>query len=74
MFAGVVALGAIGDARAVESLEARLADESDEVCRVAAEALGLIGDARAVSWSNRSARIAFPEQALRACVACLRAG
>ena len=32
------------------------------------------GDARAVSWSNRSARIAFPEQALRACVACLRAG
>ena len=32
------------------------------------------GDARAASWSNRSARIAFPEQALRACLACLRTG
>ena len=32
------------------------------------------GDARAASWTNRSARIAFPEQALRACLACLRAG
>jgi hypothetical protein len=30
------------------------------------------GDARAALWSNRSARIALPEQALRACVRCLR--
>ena len=33
-----------------------------------------IGDARAATWDNRSARIALPERAVRACVACLRAG
>ena len=33
-----------------------------------------IGDARAATWENRSARIALPERAVRACVACLRAG
>ena len=32
------------------------------------------GDARAGLWINPSARIAAPERALRACVACLRAG
>ena len=32
------------------------------------------GDARAGLWSNRSARIALPERALRASVLCLRAG
>jgi hypothetical protein len=32
------------------------------------------GDARAAPWQNQSARIAFPEQELRACLACLRAG
>lgn len=32
------------------------------------------GDARASLWSNRSARIAVPERAARACVLCLRAG
>jgi hypothetical protein len=31
------------------------------------------GDARATAWSNRSARIALPERAVRACLACLRA-
>jgi hypothetical protein len=35
---------------------------------------GATGDARAAAWSNPSARIALPEQALRACVQCLRAG
>ena len=33
-----------------------------------------IGDARAATWDNRSARIALPGRAVRACVACLRAG
>jgi hypothetical protein len=33
-----------------------------------------IGDARAATWNNRSARIALPERAVRACVLCLRAG
>lgn len=33
-----------------------------------------IGDARAAVWTNRSARIAVPERALRACLTCLRAG
>ena len=33
-----------------------------------------IGDARAATWDNRSARIALPERAVRACVLCLRAG
>ena len=33
-----------------------------------------IGDARAATWENRSARIALPERAVRACVVCLRAG
>jgi len=32
------------------------------------------GDDRAESWINRSARIAVPERAIRACLACLRAG
>lgn len=32
------------------------------------------GDARAALWSNRSARIALPERAARACMLCLRAG
>jgi hypothetical protein len=32
-----------------------------------------IGDGRAATWTNRSARIAVPERALRACAACLRA-
>lgn len=32
------------------------------------------GDARVALWSNRSARIALPERALRACMLCLRAG
>jgi hypothetical protein len=32
------------------------------------------GDARATSWINRSARIALPERAIRACVQCLRVG
>lgn len=32
------------------------------------------GDARAALWSNRSARIALPERAARACVLCLRGG
>ena len=35
---------------------------------------GAIGDARAVTWDNRSARIALPARAVRACVMCLRAG
>ena len=34
---------------------------------------GAAGEARATLWSNRSARIALPEQAARACLACLRA-
>ena len=33
-----------------------------------------VGDARAATWENRSARIALPERAVRACVLCLRAG
>jgi hypothetical protein len=32
-----------------------------------------IGDARAATWDNRSARMALPERAVRACVLCLRA-
>jgi hypothetical protein len=32
------------------------------------------GDARAALWSNRSARIALPERAVRACILALRAG
>lgn len=32
------------------------------------------GDARALLWTNRSARIALPERAARACLLCLRAG
>ena len=35
---------------------------------------GAIGDARAATWDNRSARIALPERAMRACVLSLRAG
>jgi hypothetical protein len=35
---------------------------------------GATGDARAALWSNRSARIAMPERAARAGLACLRAG
>lgn len=35
---------------------------------------GAAGDARAGSWTNRSARIAVPERAARACVLALRAG
>jgi hypothetical protein len=31
-------------------------------------------DARVALWTNRSARIALPERAVRACVLCLRAG
>jgi hypothetical protein len=31
------------------------------------------GDARATLWTNRSARIALPERAARACLLCLRA-
>jgi hypothetical protein len=34
---------------------------------------GAIGDARANVWINRSARIAVPERAVRACLRCLRA-
>ena len=34
---------------------------------------GAVGDARATLWTNRSARIALPDQAARACLACLRA-
>jgi hypothetical protein len=34
---------------------------------------GAAGDARASAWTNRSARIAVPERALRACLDCLRA-
>ena len=33
-----------------------------------------VGDARATLWTNRSARIALPPRAARACLACLRAG
>ena len=32
-----------------------------------------VGEARATLWTNRSARIALPEQAARACLDCLRA-
>jgi HEAT repeat protein len=42
------ALGALGDARAVEPLLARLEDEDRSVRGRAAEALGALGDARAV--------------------------
>jgi hypothetical protein len=35
---------------------------------------GAAGDARAALWANRSARIALPERAARACLLCLRAG
>ena len=35
---------------------------------------GAAGEARATLWSNGSARIALPERAARACLACLRAG
>jgi hypothetical protein len=35
---------------------------------------GAAGDARAALWLNRSARIALPERAARACLLCLRAG
>lgn len=35
---------------------------------------GAAGDARASLWTNRSARIALPERAARACLVCLRAG
>jgi hypothetical protein len=31
-----------------------------------------VGDARAAPWTNRSARIALPERAVRACLGCLR--
>ena len=34
---------------------------------------GAAGDARASVWTNRSARIALPERASRACLRCLRA-
>jgi hypothetical protein len=34
---------------------------------------GAAGEARAARWTNRSARIALPERAARACLACLRA-
>jgi hypothetical protein len=34
---------------------------------------GATGDGRATAWINRSARIAVPERALRACLSCLRA-
>jgi hypothetical protein len=33
---------------------------------------GAAGDARAALWTNRSARIALPERAMRACLVCLR--
>lgn len=33
-----------------------------------------LGDARAATWNNRSARIALPERAVRACLLGLRAG
>jgi hypothetical protein len=33
---------------------------------------GAVGDARAALWSNRSARIPLPEQAIRAVLRCLR--
>jgi hypothetical protein len=39
---------------------------------VSAEAAS--GDARATLWFNRSARIAMPEPAARACLSCLRGG
>ena len=35
---------------------------------------GAAGDARAALWINRSARIALPDRAGRACLLCLRAG
>jgi hypothetical protein len=35
---------------------------------------GATGDARATPWINRSARIALPERAIRACVQSLRVG
>ena len=35
---------------------------------------GAAGEARASLWTNRSARIALPDRAIRACVDCLRAG
>ncbi len=35
---------------------------------------GAAGDDRAGAWTNRSARIAVPDRALRACLACLRGG
>jgi hypothetical protein len=35
---------------------------------------GAAGEARTSLWTNRSARIALPERASRACVDCLRAG
>ena len=35
---------------------------------------GASGEARTSLWTNRSARIALPERAIRACVDCLRAG
>lgn len=35
---------------------------------------GAIGEARAMQWVNRSARIALPERAVRACVLSLRRG
>ena len=34
---------------------------------------GAVGEGRATVWTNRSARIAVPERALRACLASLRA-
>ena len=33
-----------------------------------------VGEARASAWTNRSARIAVPQRAMRAILACLRAG
>ena len=35
---------------------------------------GAVGEARAAMWKNRSARMALPERAARACVVCLQAG
>lgn len=35
---------------------------------------GATGEARTAQWTNRSGRIAVPERAVRACVACLRGG
>ena len=35
---------------------------------------GAAGEARTSLWTNRSARIALPDRAIRACVDCLRAG